>query len=333
MAVTDSALIKQETQAVQKLLSDGRDTDIQNSVDTAVNNLEGSAQTDTTNPKGPDTTGDHSTLAFAPNPMVESAAFSDPVETAVVNFLLSDQNDAMTPDEKNNLKKQFISTDPNDTAAVRGKIKDTLEDCLLHPDRQRALDSFLKANAGNSPNVSKKDLTRYFSKSYCAATPSQGTAGSLTTTAAMPQLKGVVAGASMDGKGNANQSGPSVQTSAPQTNSTSAQNDDDRNACAISDSENSAGSSGLSPSGGSSEDLKPDIPNPGKKSGGGFKLKGEALRDSVATGALAGGIMGLLALGAAAGPAGVVGAIFIGCIFGFCYSALSKGSKKKKDDD
>jgi hypothetical protein len=123
-----------------------------------------------------------------------------------------------------------------------------------------------------------------------------------------------------------------VPASSPQT-TTSAPSDNDRNACSISDSENSAGGSGLSPSGGSSADLKPDVPNPGKNSDGGFKLKGEALRDSAASGALGGGIMGLLALGAAAGPAGVVGAVVIGCIFGFLFSAFSKASKKKKDDD
>jgi len=69
----------------------------------------------------------------------------------------------------------------------------------------------------------------------------------------------------------------------------------------------------------------------GGDSKSGLKLDGNATRDSVAFGALTGGILGLLAIGIGAGPAGIIGAAIIGAILGFGFFALSKAGDGDKD--
>ena len=265
---------------------------------------------------------------------VLSNAFN-PVETAVVNFLLSDQNSKMTSQEKNALRNKFKSNKPADTEEVRKRIKSTLQDYLMgKDDTTQALDTFLSANADALNNVSKKDITNYFSNSFCApSVPVQVATSNLGTSKPLSQLKGVVGGASMDASGGVSGgikgSGTPVQVASPQNGSVAPNDQNLRTACAISDSNNSSGqrSSGLDKSGAGNLTSNGD-----HKRDSLLHLDAEGKRDSAAFGIMTGGVFGLLAMGAAAGPAGLFAAVLIGGLIGFFGYAMSH-PKKKKDDE
>ena len=67
-----------------------------------------------------------------------------------------------------------------------------------------------------------------------------------------------------------------------------------------------------------------------KKDSGLFNLDGNGKRDSAVFGVLTGGVFGLLALGAAAGPAGILAAVLIGGLIGFFGYAATHPKKDKE---
>ena len=274
-------------------------------------------------------------------PAVTGASAFNDVENAVVDFMQSDEDTKMSDADKAALQKEL---DAKDFDKVRARIKGTLKAYVLGQSSE--LDRFLDDNYSD---MKKKDFTDYF----CAngQLPSAAAAGALTETKAKPQAGQLATGHDWDAR--ANPPGLAVQAQPPRMYSTDTT---EQAQLALACATNDANPGGTPP--GPNLDNNSNVPSPGpptlvntnnppgpsgpgggshnltagsdsQKHPGGLNLDADGKRDSTAIGIMTGGLFGLLAMGAAAGPAGILMAALVGGLIGFFGWGLTHPKKDK----
>jgi hypothetical protein len=255
--------------------------------------------------------------------------FKDPVEETVVRYLLDAESDA----DKKKAEQALLDAlekpegDPARQALVKDwqkKVLKTVNDQLTQTNR----DEFLKKTS-----LTNDQLLAYICpKLQLPSAASSASGDALKTLRAMVlDQQSSAQSNDVDGLKAGSATGFEASNAVNALCGKAAQNP------AVNTPGSAANPNGSGSGPGSASDLsyQPKVPN--VTTGGDQKpwllnLDSEGKRDSAAFGIMTGGVFGLLAMGAAAGPAGLFAAVLIGGLIGFFGYAMSH-PKKKKDDE